>query len=125
MRHAARGQRVQPLGVAGEADDGRAGAGQVAAELRAQARRGAGDHGDLPGVAAAEVGRAGGERAVSPALGRVGERGQRRTELRPPPRRAPTGPPPATASSPRTRTRPAASASAGSSSPRAMARASA
>ena len=35
------GQRIEQLGVAGQADDGGPGPGEVAAQLGAQARRGA------------------------------------------------------------------------------------
>ena len=38
------GERIEALGVAGEADDGGAGTRQVETELRAQTRRGPGDH---------------------------------------------------------------------------------
>ena len=63
VRASSAAQRVEPLGVAGQADDDRAGRGQVAAELRAQSGRGAGDDGHLAAVAAAEVGGCAGRRS--------------------------------------------------------------
>ena len=75
-------QLLEPLGVAGQADDGGTGPGQVDRELGAQAGRGAGDHGHLALVAPAEVGRAAGRgRSGSGPCAVSGSRGRRVRQL--------------------------------------------